>query len=373
MSRPFSNTSPESQAAAPLARPAGEELWIFKRKILLVVTAAGLVLLSWAVRDILILIFIAGVLAAGISPVIRRVRALTRFYLHRRMSRGTAVATVYLPFVLGALALLTFVLPKLLIETRQLSSQLPGLIEGKLLHPLERYVSVERVREYMNQPRERMAVVPYIKGAAVFFSSIVAVLFLMFYMLVDAERLMSGFLLLFPEEQRTRRRRTIQRITRRMSSWLSGQLILAGIIGATTFVGLLVLRIPYALALALLATVGELVPVIGPILGSIPTLTVALFQSSWQFWSVLALAVLLQKFENLFLVPRLMGRRVQVSPLWVFISFMIGGTLLGIIGAVMAIPAAAILQVTLEEAFVAPRERRLQRGRPGALLRQHEP
>lgn len=113
--------------------------------------------------------------------------------------------------------------------------------------------------------------------------------------------------------------------------------------------------------------IGELVPVIGPILGAVPTLTVALFHSTSQFWSVFVMAVLLQKTENLFLVPRLMGRRVRVSPLSIFIAFMIGASLLGIVGAVMAIPVAAILQVTLDEVFFSPRERRLHLGRHGAL------
>lgn len=220
---------------------------------MVIVAVAGSVFLAWAIRDILVVIFIAGVLAAGISPVVRRVRGMARFYLHRRMSRGAAVLTVYLPFLIAAALLLIFVAPRLLIEARQLSTQLPALIEGKLLKPLERYVSVEAVRDFLRQPRKPVAVVSYIRVAAVFLSSVVAVLFLMFYMLIDAERLRSTFLLLFPAEQRARRRRMINRIARRMSSWLSGQLILAGIIGAATFVGLLILRMPYALALALLA------------------------------------------------------------------------------------------------------------------------
>jgi predicted PurR-regulated permease PerM len=154
-----------------------------------------------------------------------------------------------------------------------------------------------------------------------------------------------------------------------MSYWLSAQLILALIIGAATFVALMILRIPYAVPLAMLATIGELVPVIGPIVGAVPSLIVALFQSRWQFWAVLAMAIVLQKTENLLLVPRLMSRHVMISPLVVFVAFMIGGSLLGILGAVLAIPIAAIAQVTFEEAFIIPRERRQGSSRRGALLR----
>jgi len=157
---------------------------------------------------------------------------------------------------------------------------------------------------------------------------------------------------------------------RRMSSWLSGQLILAVIIGVATFVWLLLLRLPYALPLAILATLGEMVPVIGPILGTTPALAIALLHSRWQFWAMLLFAVLLQKFENLFIAPRVISRKVSISPLAVFIAFLIGASLLGIVGAIMAIPVAAIAQVAFDEAFVARRERRLDIDRAGTLRRR---
>jgi predicted PurR-regulated permease PerM len=188
------------------------------------------------------------------------------------------------------------------------------------------------------------------------------------YMLIDAERLRNLFLLAYPADERSKKRKLVKRVSRRMSSWLSGQLILAAVIGVTTFVGLIALRIPYALPLALIAAIGEMVPVIGPIIGAVPPLIVALFLSPWQFWAVLVMAILIQQAENLFLVPRLMSRKVSISPLAIFIAFMTGATLLGIIGAIMAVPAAVIIQVIFEEVFVSRRERRQTVGRPGTLV-----
>lgn len=115
-----------------------------------------------------------------------------------------------------------------------------------------------------------------------------------------------------------------------------------------------------------------MVPVIGPIIGAIPALLVALFHSSWQFWAVLVVAILIQQVENHFLVPRLMGSKVSVSPLSVVLAFMIGATLLGIPGAMMAVPVAAILQVVFEESFISRRERRQNAERPGSLIRNDE-
>ncbi|HWS71222.1 MAG TPA: AI-2E family transporter, partial [Thermoanaerobaculia bacterium] len=132
----------------------------------------------------------------------------------------------------------------------------------------------------------------------------------------------------------------------------------------------LVLRIPYALPLAILAMVGEMVPVIGPIVGTAPSLAIALLHSRWQFWSVLVMVLLFQKLENLFVAPRVMARKVEISPLAAFVAFMAGATLLGIVGALMAIPLAAIAKVTFEEVFVARRERRLDLERAGTLRRK---
>ncbi len=115
---------------------------------------------------------------------------------------------------------------------------------------------------------------------------------------------------------------------------------------------------------------GELIPILGPTVGAIPALAIALLHSRWQFWAVLLFTVLLQKIENLFIVPRVMGRKVAVSPLAIFIAFMIGASTLGVAGAIIAVPVAAIVQVAFAEAFVARRERRLDVERPGTLLRK---
>ena len=104
-------------------------------------------------------------------------------------------------------------------------------------------------------------------------------------------------------------------------------------LGVTSFIAFASLRVPYALPLAILAAVGELIPLIGPTIGAIPALAMALLHSRWQFWSVLAFAVVLQKAENLFIVPRVMSKKVSLSPLAVVIAFMVGASLLGVLAA----------------------------------------
>lgn len=350
------------------------ELETFALKAAIVGGLVILAALLWAARDVVILVFIAAVLAAGISPVVHKVRVWWRHFFRRNLSRGTAVLIVYFPFLFLALLLVVIMVPKLISDWKSLSAQLPLLLESNVLTPLERFVPMGGVRAYLSGgvTVPRSSVVLYIRNVATVMASVVAVLFMIVYMLMDAHRLRNMILLLYPPEVRADRRATMRRIGDRMSSWLHGQLILSAMMGAAIFITLLALRLPYALPLAILATFGEMVPVIGPIVGTAPALAIALLHSRWQFWSVLIIAVVLQKLENLFVAPRVMSRKVKISPLAVFIAFMMGAALLGIVGAIMAIPVAAIIQVAWEEVFVKKRERRLDMERAGTLAGNHE-
>ena len=348
------------------------EIELFVRKVLIVVAFGIALAMLWAAREVLILIFIAAVLAAGIAPAVQRVRVWVRLWLHRRISRGVAVLLVYLPFVCLAAVTGLILVPQLIVDGRSLAAQLPALIEANILTPLSKWVPVGPARAWLHGGIHfpSSSVLFYARSTLTAFASIIAILFMVVYMLIDAQRLRNLILLLFPAEARGRRRATLTRIGRRMSSWLVGQAILSGIIGLALFAALLVLRIPFALPLAILATLGEMVPILGPIIGTTPALIIALLHSRWQFWSLLVLALLLQKAENLFIAPRVMSRKVSISPLAVFIAFLLGGSLLGIVGAVMAIPVAVIAQVTFDEVFVARRERRRDVERTGTLRRR---
>jgi predicted PurR-regulated permease PerM len=350
------------------------ELQLFGWRVLIVAATVLALALLWAVRDVLILIAIAAVLAAGIAPAVQRVRILARHWFGRRIARGTAVLIVYFPFLFIAVLLMVVMVPRLIDDTRALSAQLPALLEHNVIKPLERYVPMRPLRDALRGGVKLppASVLFYVRSAATAVASFVAMLFMVVYMLIDAHRLRNIFLLLYPPEVRAGRRRTLTRLARRMSSWLAGQLILSAMMGGAIFVLLLALRLPYALPLALFAALGELVPVIGPILGTTPSLAIAILHSRWQFWSVLAAAILLQKVENFIVAPRVMSRKVSISPLSAFIAFMIGASLLGIVGAIIAIPAAAVIQVAFEETFVEWRERRRDLGRAGTLMKRRD-
>lgn len=355
-----------------IVKPGRGELETFTKKVLIVLAFGLALALLWEARGVLLLIFIAAIIAAGIAPAVHRVRLLWRFHFHKRLARGPAVMIVYLPVLLGVVLFAILLLPRVVAESREFSAQMPQLIEKNILTPLEPYVPVNFIRKELHGKISlpRSQVFAYMRNAATAIASVIAVLFMIAYMLIDAERLRNLMLLVYPPEVRGDRRRALIRVANRMSLWLSGQLLLSGIMGVTTFIALLALRVPYALPLAILAALGEFIPMIGPTLAAIPALALSLLHSHWQFWAVLVFAVLSQKLENLVLVPRIMSRRMSISPLAVFIAFMIGASILGVAGAIIAIPVTAIVQVAFDEAFVARRERRQDVDRAGTLLRK---
>jgi len=140
-----------------------------------------------------------------------------------------------------------------------------------------------------------------------------------------------------------------RQIATKVSAWLVGQLLLAAIIGGSSVLWLGLLGIPYFYVLALIAAVGEMIPIVGPILSAIPGIVVA-FGISWKYAvAVAALYLAQQQLEANILVPKLMERQVGLTPVTVMVALLLGGALLGIPGAILAVPTAAILQVVFQE------------------------
>jgi predicted PurR-regulated permease PerM len=177
----------------------------------------------------------------------------------------------------------------------------------------------------------------------------VTILILTFYLLVESGELRASFLRLFPARRRARVDAASRAITVKVSAWLGGQLFLGLVIGSTSALGLWLIGVPYFYVLALISGVGELIPVVGPVLAAIPAIAVASSISLKTVLLVVAFFFVQQQFENHVLVPKVMSRQVGVSAVTVIIALLIGGKLLGILGAILAVPTAAILQVIFAE------------------------
>ena len=137
----------------------------------------------------------------------------------------------------------------------------------------------------------------------------------------------------------------IREVEYRLGGWLRGQITLMFLVGLLTYLGLLALGVEYALPLALIAGLLEVIPVIGPIIAAIPALVVGFGMAPWMGIWVLVLYLVVQQFENSLLVPNVMGRAVGFSPLATLVFLFIGGQLFGLGGVILAIPVALFLSI----------------------------
>jgi predicted PurR-regulated permease PerM len=184
----------------------------------------------------------------------------------------------------------------------------------------------------------------------------VTILLLTFYLLVEAQSVFDVFVRLFPRGHRARVAEVSERAAVKISAWLGGQMLLGLIIGVTTAIGLALMGVPYFYVLALIAGIGELVPMVGPLLSAIPAVIVAFTVSPGLAVAVAVFFAAQQAVENNVLVPKVMGQQVGLSAVTVIVALAIGSELLGLIGAILAVPTAAIMQVLVEELVLRPEE-----------------
>jgi predicted PurR-regulated permease PerM len=188
---------------------------------------------------------------------------------------------------------------------------------------------------------------------------LVFTLILALYLTIDGDRIRRYAILFLPFDRHDQALKVTERIGERLGAWARGEALLATIIGVLTWIGALVLGLPYAGALALIAAVGELVPNLGPIIASVPLVVVGFLSSPTQGVLALVLAILIQQLENNLIVPRVMARAVDLHPVAVMLAILAGGELLGIPGALMAVPLVASLSVVVDEIQRERLEKRL--------------
>ena len=294
----------------------------------------------WEVRDALMLVYISALVAIGLSPL---VNAIERKRLMRQQVPRWAAILVIPPIVTQARGLV-MELPRLLHQGQQ------WLINRGLL---TREISAQEAVQQTAGGGGAQDTIGLIVGAAVGFVGgifgVITILVLAFYLLVDSNSLVNVFVRLFPREKRDKVEHACRRVTSKVSAWLGGQLLLGAVIGSTAALGLFLMGVPFFYVLALIAGIGEMIPIVGPILSAIPAIAVALSVKPALALGVIAFFFAQQQLENHILVPRIMQRQVGISAVFVIIALLIGGSLLGVIGAILAVPTAAILQVLLQE------------------------
>jgi len=338
-----------------------------RRMIRTVFTVAGVgIFLAtlYAARDALMLIYVSAIIAMGFSPLVRLISQPRRDSGARGVSRLFAILTIYLTIIGIVVILAAAVLPPLVEQATTLWSNIPQYFNHFQQILIKYRLTTHRVtlqEAVQNAPAGASgnavnAVLTALWSVVGGVFGLITIVILSFYFLIEAESIINFITRLVPETNRVMVVTASREAVAKVSAWLRAQLVLAGVMGVFAAVGLALLGVPYFYVVALFAAIGETIPIVGPIIGGVIAVAVALTVSPKLALGVCVYFLVLHQLEANILVPKIMEKRVGVSPVVVMIALLVGGALWGIVGAILAIPTAAILSIVVEE-VAASRER----------------
>ena len=331
----------------------------------------GALFLLWQVRTFVAWFVIALFLAAVLNPAVNWLQRR-----HRLIKRSLAIALTYLGVVVALLFIVGIFLPLLVDQVRGLinfvvaAAQAPegpteyirGIAEQNGLGGLfERFSDqLAALRDQLGELLRNLflSTGEIAVGVAGFVAALVTVLTLTFFLILGSERYVNAGVGLFPEAHQPLVRRILGQSAGAVSGYVTGNLAISVICGVTTFVVLLILGMPYAAPLALLVAVLDLIPLVGATLGGALLVIVGLFVEPWKAVVLLVFVLVYQQVESNLLQPMVYSQAVQLNGLVILIALLVGGQLLGIPGALLAIPVAEIIRIVVTELLAYRRTRR---------------
>ncbi len=301
--------------------------------------------LAWKIRFILLSLFTAFVLMSGFA-------VLADFLHSKGVNKTLSAALAYLISITVLAVALFFILPPLLLQMRDFVKSLPDYANRlSYIYTNSQIPGIDN-RDVATLITGRIDLI--LSNALGFLVNTVSVVFnfitiavMSFYLLLERDKIKSNVYRLFPLLPREKVTRLADKVEKQLGNWLRGEVTLMVIIGVATYIGLSVLGIRYALPLAIIAGFFEAIPVVGPILSAIPAILVTLTIGPLAALGVAVLYMLIQQFENNLIVPSVMRNATGLDPLLTIIALLVGAQLFGLAGAIIAIPAAAILQVII--------------------------
>lgn len=328
--------------------------------VLLVVAMA---VAAYIVADILVVILVAGFLAAGLDPAV--------CWLQRRTagSRGAAVTIVIAIVGLTLLAFTVLALPALFSQANELRNDAPRYAEqlrdgNRALETLDQRVgwvsmvkraTSEKALQGASGRRGLLQVATGVAAAAV---ATLTCVILTIYFLARLPSLKSNAYRLIPHSRRARVTLLIDEMLQRIGRYVLGNLATSAVAGLAAFVALKGLGVPHALALALFVALMDLVPLVGATIGAVVSVAVALTVSVATGTIMVVFFIVYQQFENFVLIPRVMQKTVEVSPVATIVAVLLGAALLGVVGAILAVPTAAALQLVGRHVWLPRQEAR---------------
>jgi predicted PurR-regulated permease PerM len=342
--------------------------WTFRRVVWATLVFVSVMLGFWLLyrfNQVVFILFVAIVIGTVIRPAVA--------WLHQRgLPRIAGVILVYLLLFILFTGFVLLLSPLIVEQSTTITAAVPGyyqtLREWMVNSPNQLIV---RLSDFLpvtppslnpgttQQSGEDVIasaghVLGYVTLAARFIFTAIVTLVLAFYWTLDGPRIIQSFLMLVPQDRRENIRELVSAMETRVGYYIAGQGILCLVIGTMALVAYLLIGLPNALVLALVAGVLEAVPMIGPLLGAVPAALVALSIGPDKLVWVIVATVVIQQLENSLLVPRVMSKAVGVNPFVTLLALFAFSSFFGIAGALMAIPMAAIIQLVLNHYVFHP-------------------
>jgi predicted PurR-regulated permease PerM len=310
----------------------------------------------YRVRAVLLLVFVAAFFAVGLDPAVR--------WLERKgIRRSWSVAIILLALLLVLGGFIAAVIPPLVDQIANFATNLPDYVDDLS----DRYPRIEEfVEENDVESNLRDAVggapsaISGSFGTVLGFAgtilgrlfSTLTVIVLMIYFLSSLSSVHAGTLKLVPASKRERFRELLDPILEKIGQYIAGNVAISVIAGVLSFIFFAIAGVPYPVALALWVAIADLLPLVGATVGAVPAVLVAFFASVPLGIATLIFFLIYQQLENYVVAPRVMKQAVDVSPAAVLLAALIGGSLLGFFGALVAIPAAAALKLITQEVIL---------------------
>lgn len=309
----------------------------------------------YIIRDIVAIVFISIVIASAVLPA---VKWLEKLYF----PRVAGVIAIYLISFIILGAIFYFVLPPLFFETADFFNTFPGSakeIPEKIMPGFYEKIGVSNsFSGVFDNFRETLSgfLPQFSKGffgtiASIFGGvvSFILIIILSFYLSVQEGGIENFLRIIMPEKYESYALSVWKRSERKIAKWLRGQILLGVFVGMLVFLGLTILKIKYAVSLALVAALFEIIPVFGPILASIPAIIIGFLKEPWFGFAVLIMYVIIQQFENHLIYPLVIKKIIGIPPILVILSFLIGAKLAGFIGILLSIPVAVVAMEILND------------------------
>ena len=340
--------------------------WTFRRVVWATLIAVSVVLSFWLLYrfyEVFFILFVAMVMGTVIRPSVTWLN-------HRGLPRFAGVVLVYLLVLALVIGFLLLLFPVIARQGTTIISAMPGYYQSLrawlVISPNPLF---ERLAQFLPNTLLEQAPVQqtglemlasagqalgYASSAIKTIFMATAILLLAFHWTLDGPRTIQSTLLLVPQSRREGISQLISAMETKVGSYMAGEGFLCLVIGIMALIAYLLIGLPNALVLALVAGVMEAVPMVGPLLGAVPAGLVALSIAPDRLVWVVVATIVIQQLENSLLVPRVMHKAVGVNPFVSLLAFFAFSSLLGLPGALMAIPMAAIIQLLLDRFVFHP-------------------